>query len=133
MGFSTNGDTKAYNNPYMQIVKQKKTRRVDASSTTSVEEYIMPESSISGTTAIIYGRYPEKGFAVNTLCHELALVLSGNGFISTTRKKTPIELGDCILIQPNEKFYWDGHMAVFIVCTPKWKPQQHKIIDGKPS
>lgn len=111
----------------MQIVKQKKARRTDASPTTSVEEYVMPEPSISGATAIVYGRYPEKGFAVNTVCHELALVLSGNGFIGTQRKKIAIEIGDCILLQPNEKYYWDGHMAIFIVCTPKWKPRQHTI------
>lgn len=113
----------------MQIVKQKKARRIDASPTTSVEEYVMSESHISGATAIVYGRYPEKGFAVNTVSHELALVLSGNGYIGTKRKKTAIELGDCILIKPNEKYYWDGHMAIFIVCTPTWKQKQHIIAD----
>ena len=117
----------------MHIVKQKKTRRVDASPTTSVEEYIMQETSISGATAIVYGRYPEKGYAINTTCHELALVLSGNGYIGTTRTKTAIELGDCILLQPKEKYYWDGHMAIFIVCTPKWKPRQHTFTNTKKS
>lgn len=112
----------------MQIVKQKKTKRVDASSTTTVEEYRMRESSLSGSTAIIYGRYPEKGFAVNTKCYELALVISGNGIAGTKRKKTAIELGDCILIRPNEKFYWDGHMAIFLTCSPKFTPRQHKIV-----
>ena len=112
----------------MQIVKQKKARRIDASPTTSVEEYVMTEPAISGATAIVYGRYPEKGYAVNTMSHELALVLSGNGYIGTVHKKTQIELGDCILLQPNEKYFWDGHMAIFIVCTPKWKPRQHTIV-----
>lgn len=112
----------------MHIVKQKKTKRVDASSTTTVEEYRMAHSTISGSTAIISGRYPEKGFAVNNTCHELALVLSGNGYIGTKRKRVAIELGDCILIKPKEKFYWDGHMAVFLACTPKWSPRQHTIV-----
>lgn len=112
----------------MQIVKQKKTRRVEASTTTSVEEYCMRGSAISGSTAIIYGRYPEKGFAVNTKSYELALVISGNGHIGTKRKKVAIELGDCILIKPDEKFYWDGHMAIFIACSPKWTSRQHKIV-----
>ena len=112
----------------MQIVKQKKTRRVDASPTTSVEEYLMPEKTISGATTIVYGRYPESGFATNTISHELVLVLSGNGCIGTKRKKYPIELGDCILIQPHEKYYWEGHMALFIVSAPKWTPKQHKLV-----
>ncbi len=110
----------------MQIVKQKKTRRRDASPTTSVEEYLMPEKTVSGATAIIYGRYPEKGFVTNLVSHELALVLSGNGFIGTKRKRIAIELGDCILIQPREKYYWDGHMALFIVSAPRWRAKQHK-------
>lgn len=112
----------------MQIVKQKKAKRVDASTTTSVEEYRMRESAISGSTAIIYGRYPEKGYTVNTKCFELALVISGNGFAGTKRKKTAIELGDCILIKPNEKYYWDGHLAIFLACSPKWASRQHKIV-----
>lgn len=112
----------------MQIVKQKKTRRVDASPTTSVEEYVMPEKTISGATTIVYGRYPETGFAINTISHELVLVLSGNGYIGTQRKKRAIELGDCILLQPNEKYYWDGHMALFIVSAPRWQRKQHKIV-----
>lgn len=112
----------------MQIVKQKKTKRRDASSTTSVEEYVMPEKMISGATTIVYGRYPETGLVTNTISHELVLVLSGNGFIGTKRKRYPIELGDCILIHPNEKYYWDGHMALFIVSAPKWQEKQHKLV-----
>jgi len=111
----------------MQIVKQKQTHRVDASPTTSIEEYLMRDSTISGATVIFSGRYPEKDFAVNTKSHELALVLSGSGVIGTKRKETSIELGNCILIRPNEKFYWRGHMALFMVCAPAFRTKQHKI------
>lgn len=113
----------------MRIVKQKQAHRVDASPTTSVEEYRMPDSHISGATTIISGRYPEKGYATNTLCHELVLVLSGNGIIGVKGKKaTPIELGNCIMLKPKEKYYWDGHLALFIVCTPRWTAKQHHIV-----
>ncbi len=112
----------------MQIIKQKKTRRVDASATTSVEEYVMRERRIGGATAIISGRYPEEGFATNAVSTELVLVLSGNGVIGHRGKETPIEMGDCILLKPKEKYYWDGHFALFIVCTPTWKPKQHHIV-----
>ena len=112
----------------MQIVKQKKAKRVDASPTTSVEEYVMAEKHISGATAIISGRYPEKGLATNTVSTELVLVLSGNGVIGYRGKETQIEMGDCILLRPKEKYYWDGHLALFIVCTPTWRPKQHHVI-----
>jgi mannose-6-phosphate isomerase-like protein (cupin superfamily) len=112
----------------MQIVKQKKARRVDASPTTSVEEYLMKENRIGGSTVIISGRYPEKGNAINLISTELVLVLSGNGVIGHRGKETPIEMGDCILLKPKEKYYWNGHLALFIVCTPTWKSRQHKVI-----
>jgi len=112
----------------MQIVKQKETHRIDTSPTTSIEEYIMPDRHISGATAIISGRYPEVGYATNTLSYELVLVLSGNGLLGMKGKKPiPIELGNCILIKPKEKYYWDGHMALFMATTPKWSQKQHKI------
>lgn len=104
---------------------------MDASPTTSVEEYRMPNQTLSGATAIVYGRYPEKGYATNTKSHELALVISGNGFIGTKRKRMAIELGDCILIRPNEQFYWSGNMAIFMVCAPSWKPSQHIVTASK--
>lgn len=112
----------------MQIVKQKQTHRVDTSTTTSIEEYLMRDKNISGATVILSGRYPDAGYAVNHISHELAIVLSGSGFVGTQRKKIPIELGNCILIKPKEKFYWDGHMALFMVCAPSWKSTQHTII-----
>ena len=109
----------------MQIVKQKQTHWVETAPSTTVEEYLMRDSDINGSTAIISGRYPEKGFAVNKVSKELALVLSGDGYIGTPKKKIPIVIGDCILIKPKEKYYWNGHMALFIACTPKWKARQH--------
>lgn len=113
----------------MQIVRQKQAHRIDTSPTTSIEEYLMRDSHISGATAIISGRYPEKGFAINTVSYELVLVLSGNGVIGLKGKKeTPIELGNCILIKPKEKYYWNGHMALFMACAPTWKTKQHHII-----
>ncbi len=112
----------------MQIVKQKQTHRVDTSPTTSIEEYRMRDSSISGATVILSGRYPEEGFAVNKISHELVLVLSGSGIIGINGKEIEIELGNCILIRPNEKFYWRGHMALFMACAPSWKTRQHHIV-----
>jgi len=112
----------------MQIVKQKQTHWVETAPTTTVEEYLMRDTRISGATAIISGRYPEKGYAVNMVCHEMALVLSGSGYVGTKKKKMPIVLGDCILIKPKEKFYWQGHIAIFMVCAPRWTDKQHKIV-----
>lgn len=112
----------------MQIVKQKQTRWVETAPTTTVEEYDMKERAISGATAIISGRYPIEGFAVNLLSTELVLVISGNGFVGTEKETIPIVIGDCIRIKPKEKYFWEGHLALFIASTPSWKAKQHRIV-----
>lgn len=112
----------------MQVVKQKQTHWVDPAPTTTVEEYRMSANRISGATAIISGRYPENGYAVNKTCHEIAMVLSGSGIIGSPKKKHHLVIGDCILIKPGEKYYWNGHMAIFMVCAPKWTASQHAIV-----
>lgn len=111
----------------MQIVKQKKTNIVDAAKGVTIYEYLMQETGISGATTTIDGRYPEIGFATNTTSKELVLVLDGEGAIGMTDKESSIEIGDCILVDRNEKFYWQGNMTLFIVCTPSFKPEQHKL------
>ena len=112
----------------MHIVKQKQTHWVETAPTTTVEEYLMPEHGISGATAIISGRYPVEGYAMNAVSQELALVISGDGAIGVRGKKIPIVIGDCIFIKPKEKFYWEGHMALFIASTPAWKAKQHRMV-----
>jgi hypothetical protein len=34
-----------------------------------------------------------------------------------------------ILIEPEEKYYWDGNFTLFVPCTPAWYPEQHEEID----
>lgn len=112
----------------MLIVKQKQTHWVETGPYTTVEEYRMRDAAISGANVIVYGRYPKEGYAVNLISTELALVISGSGYIGSANEKIPIVIGDCIRIKPKEKFYWDGHMALFIANAPAWKAKQHKIV-----
>lgn len=112
----------------MQIVKQKQTRWIETAPTTTVEEYVMTDKDLSGATAIISGRYPMKGYAVNEKSKEMILVISGNGYIGKRGERIPIVIGDCILLKNKERYYWDGHMALFMVTSPAWHPRQHKII-----
>jgi hypothetical protein len=38
-------------------------------------------------------------------------------------------VGDLVLIEPGEKYFWEGNMDLFIPCSPAWYPEQHKLID----
>lgn len=112
----------------MQLVKIADAQKVPASPSTTIFEYMMDESAINGATAIIRGRYPEKGFATNSISKELVLVLEGNGVIGFEDKKVAIEKDDVLLLNPNEKYYWEGNLSLFMACTPAWKPDQHKLV-----
>lgn len=114
----------------MHLVKQNQTNKINASPSADIFEYLMDDPSINGATAIIKGRYPEQGFAVNTVSKELALVLEGKGIVGLEKGETQIERGDVLLLQANEKFYWNGNITIFTVCSPAWKPEQHIIMKG---
>lgn len=116
-----------YNN-YMIVIKKKESNiLIPSQSTTTISEYLMEEQAISGAVAEINGRYPEKGFAVNEICQELVYILSGNGTIITTSRKTSFTAGDVIFIDKNESFAWQGTFSMFMVTTPKFYPKQHVI------
>jgi mannose-6-phosphate isomerase-like protein (cupin superfamily) len=114
----------------MHIVKQRKTNQIVASPSTQLDEYLMKDKDMSGATAMITGRYPTKGFAVNTVSKELALVIRGEGTITTDTEEASIEIGDCIIIPANEKFFWKGNLTLFLVCTPAFDASQHIITDN---
>ncbi len=40
--------------------------------------------------------------------------------------------GDSILIEPNEKYYWNSkYCVVSMSCTPSWTKEQHKEVEDK--
>lgn len=75
----------------------------------------------------INGRYPEKGFAYNEVSKELAFVVSGKGEIIQPAGENKIDIGDVILLQPNERFAWEGKLTIFMATSPKFNPGQHKL------
>lgn len=90
----------------------------------------MDEPAMSAATSVISGRYPKSGYATNAISKEIALVISGNGYIGLPKTTTPIEIGDCIFIDAKEKFYWEGNMTLFIVCAPAFHQKQHHVINA---
>lgn len=112
----------------MQIVKKSETINVNPSPGTTIHEYFIDEPSISGATTEINGRYPERGFAVNEVSKELVYILSGKGAIVTKTGKSSFAPGAVIFIDKKEPFAWQGTFSMFMVTTPKFDPEQHKIL-----
>lgn len=84
--------------------------------------------TLNGVIIKLNGRYPDKGTVVNMVCKEMGYVIKGSGKVVVENKKTKIEEGDLVLIEPKEKYYWEGNLELFVPCTPAWYPEQHKEI-----
>ena len=112
----------------MRIIKKSLINNLTQTPSTVIQEYLMEEDAISGATAEIKGRYPEKGFAVNKISKELVYIIKGRGEIITKEKESEFGQGDVIFIDRDELFAWEGNFTMFMATTPKFDPTQHVII-----
>ena len=113
----------------MKIIRKKETIISKNSLKCTAIEYPLNDKDINGAVIKLKGRYPDKGKTVNTKCKEMAYIINGEGQIVVNNKKIVLCKGDLVLIYPNEEYYWEGDLEMFIPCTPAWFPEQHKIID----
>jgi hypothetical protein len=87
-------------------------------------EYVTPVTALNAAVIDLSGRYPDKGWTLNTTCTALLHVIQGQGVIMGEETAKDIAVDDQILIAPNEVYAPDGHMKVLYVATPAWTPEQ---------
>ena len=93
-------------------------------------EYSFGDKDIDLGVATVTGRYPEKGYCVNLLSKELIYVIEGSGTLNFQDKKIDFSKGDSILIDTNEKYFWESeYCVVAMACTPAWSAEQYKTIE----
>lgn len=112
----------------MKFIKQTASIPHENSATCTAYEYETNETTINGARIVLSGRYPETGQAVNTISKELVYVLQGQGQAFIKDQRVSLAIGDQLLIEPNEPYYFDGHMELYIACSPAWQPEQHQHI-----
>ncbi len=114
----------------MQIIKNNDARKGANSEKCKTLEYSFNDKDIDLGIATITGRYPEVGYCVNTISKELIYVLDGSGKICFENEFIEFEKGDSILINSNEKYYWNTtYCIVSMSCTPAWSEEQHKLVE----
>ena len=115
----------------MKIIKSSEARGGTNSDKCKTLEYSFNDKDIDLGLATITGRYPNSGYCVNEECKELIYVIDGSGELCFEDKKINFYQGDSILIDKNEKYYWNtNYCKVSMSCTPAWAEEQHKIIQG---
>ncbi len=94
-----------------------------------ITEHPLEDEMINVAIARVTGRYPTTGNALNQICKELAYIYEGTGKVVVNSKEQVVKAGDVVLIEPGEKFHWEGNMSIFISCTPAWTKDQNIMVE----
>lgn len=114
----------------MQLIKRETAEKCKNSEKCKTLEYSFGDKEIDLGIAEISGRYPAEGYGMNLVSKELIYVIEGSGTLHFENKVIEFKKGDAILIQPNEKYYYNTeHCIISMSCTPAWSPEQHKLVN----
>jgi len=113
----------------MKIIHKNQTEEFKNGNNCIAVEYPSGDKDINGAVIKLTGRYPENGMAVNLKCKELSYVIMGSGVVTVESEEIDVSEGDLILIEPGERYFWDGNLTMFVPCVPAWYPEQHRIIE----
>jgi len=95
-----------------------------------VWEYNIKSKTLSAATAMINGRYPDKGSARNAECEETYYVISGTGIIHSEKGDFKISIGDLYFFEKKEKYWVEGkNLFLYLSNSPSWYPEQYKNVD----
>jgi mannose-6-phosphate isomerase class I len=111
----------------MEITKKKQSLQFQNGNITA-HEYPSQNKNISGGYVEIKGRYPTEGWICNQVCTELVFIIKGSVTLTTETESFSLKEMDQVIINPNEKYFWDGDCVVLVPSTPPWSPEQTKII-----
>ena len=113
----------------MKVIKYDNALKGKNSEKCKTLEYSFMDKDIDLGIATITGRYPDNVDGVNLISKELIYVIEGNGTLNFESKKIEFSKGDSILIEPNEKYYYDTeYCKISMSCTPAWSMEQHKLV-----
>ncbi len=112
----------------MKHTPETEAKRYQVTETCVAIEYPNGDKDIWGATIELNGRYPLTGYTVNEKCKELVYFISGQGKLVVGDQEILVKKGDQVVINPGEKFYWDGELVMFMPCVPAWYATQHKEV-----
>jgi hypothetical protein len=94
--------------------------------------YSDESASVDMAIIDISGRYPEHGWAVNEIVHEMVYVSRGMGRLAVKGMETiSLNEGDVVSIASGKRFAWDGEMTLVMVCNPPFTSSQYKMEESR--
>lgn len=112
----------------MKVVHQQQSSNHQNNEFCMARAYPTGDKDISVALIKLTGRYPSKGMVLNEKCKELAYIIKGSGKLGVENEEISLGEGDLVLINPGEKYFWDGNMTLLMPCVPAWSPKQHKEV-----
>jgi tRNA1(Val) A37 N6-methylase TrmN6 len=101
------------------------------SETCSGLSYRDDETNVDISKIDISGRYPESGWAVNEVAHEMVYVARGTGSLARKDQQAiALTEGDVVSVAPGKRFAWDGDMTIIMACNPPFNPNQYNLEDS---
>lgn len=113
----------------MRLIQKKDSVRFENGEFCIAFEYPMEDKDINGAVIELSGKYPTKGRVMNEVCKELVYVIKGSGKVNVEDKEFQLDEGDLFMINPGEKYFFDGKMTLCVPCSPAWYPKQHKEVE----
>ncbi|KTD09431.1 cupin domain-containing protein [Legionella jamestowniensis] len=113
----------------MKIALKNQTIHRKNSDNCLVTEYPINDKNIDFAMVKINGRYPDTRRATNLTCQEIVYIKSGNGKVVVEGCENKLNTGDVVLIEPGEKYFWEGDMELLISCRPAFHIEQHQYVD----
>ncbi len=113
----------------MKIIKKENSEKNSFENIKSTE-YPIGNQDINIAVIELNGRYPKSGLVYNKLSKELIYINKGAGTLNFNNNDIfQLNNGDVVLIEPNEKYFWNGNAELIIVCHPAWNKEQHNFIN----
>jgi mannose-6-phosphate isomerase class I len=112
----------------MEVRKKREAKKEKNSAACVAYEYALPTDTLDMARIELGGRYPETGWAVNTVCTSLVYVSRGKGTVTSQGVTHHLAEGDQVLVLPHEPYAFDGMMELLFAATPAWSPMQAKIL-----
>ncbi len=113
----------------MKVVRHNETKEFKNSDVCTAIEYPLGDKDINGAIIKLDGRYPDRGRVMNLKCKELVYVMKGSGRVVVENEEVKLDEGDLVLVEPGEKYFWEGKLVMFMPCTPAWYPKQHREVE----
>lgn len=111
----------------MKYLPFSQTQKIKLNAACTIYEY-GGNDVMDGAIAQINGRYPEAGWAKNTVSTEMVYVLEGTGAFVMKNQTLELAASTVVLIERGEQYHFNGEeLRIFIATAPPWTPEQHVI------